>query len=353
MSGDADADPGGSDATGRAVPVDAVGHLVSPRSRAVRRLLTSSPAYMTVVLVVIVVLFSLIKPDAYPTAFNAKNVILGAAVFVVMATSMTFVMVAGGFDISIGSILVFADVVAAKAMSSVGDHGALTIVVGVVAAVVAGAAWGMFNGFCITRLRVPALITTLGTLGAALGMAQVITSGIDVRDVPQPVLSLSSQNLFGVSWLVVFAALVAVVGGLVLATTRFGRHTYVIGSNAEAARRAGIRVNRHVLALYTLSGITAGLAGMMSLTRFTTTDITGHTNDSLIVITAVVLGGTSLFGGVGTVIGAVIGVFIPTALTNGFIVSGVQPFWQQVAIGFVLIAAVYIDQIKRRQRESA
>lgn len=322
------------------------------RARARRRLMTSSPAYMTIVLIVVIVLFSIVRPQAFPTAFNAKNVVLGASVFVVMAVSMTYVMVAGGFDISIGSILVFADVIAAKAMTAVGDHGALTIVVGFVAAIASGAAWGAFNGFCITRLRVPALITTLGTLGAALGMAQVVTSGIDVRDVPAPVISLSTSSLLGLNWLVWFALVIAVTGGVVLAVTRFGRHTYIIGSNAEAARRSGLRVDRHVLLLYTFSGVTAGLAGMMSLVRFQTTDITGHATDSLTVITAVVLGGTSLFGGVGTVIGSVIGVFIPTTLDNGFIVSGVQPFWQEVAIGFVLIAAVYIDQIKRRQRES-
>jgi ribose transport system permease protein len=141
------------------------------------------------------------------------------------------------------------------------------------------------------------------------------------------------------------------VGGLVLHFTRFGRHTYVIGSNAEAARRAGIDVDRHLMWLYAISGAAAGLAGMLSLTRFATTTIAGHGTDALQVITAVVLGGTSLFGGVGTVIGTVVGVFIPSVLNNGFVVMNVEPFWQEVAIGFILIAAVYIDQLKRRSRD--
>jgi ribose transport system permease protein len=323
----------------------------SDRSRAIRRFLASSPLYMAAVLIVLIVIFSILKPHAFPTTFNAKNIVLSAATFVTMATGMTYVMVAGGFDISIGSILVFADVVAAKTMDRFGDHGYLTVLVGLVVAMLAGTAWGIFNGFCITKLRVPALITTLGTLGAALGVAQLITKGNDVRDVPNSVVKVSSQTFLGFGWLVWIAAVIALVGGLVLHVTRFGRHTYVIGSNPEAARRAGINVDRHLLKLYGISGLLAGVAGMMSLTRFTTTDISGHSTDALTVITAVVLGGTSLFGGIGTVIGTVVGVFIPTVLNNGFIVINVQPFWQQVAIGFVLIIAVYLDQIKRRQRD--
>src|SRR4029078_2244143 len=175
----------------------------------------------------------------------------------------------------------------------------------------------------------------------------------DVRGVPLTLIDISSGRFLGLSWIVWVATLVTVVGGLVLHFTRFGRHTYVIGPNAEAARRAGIDVDRHLLKLYALSGLLAGLAGMLSLTRFATTTISGHSSDALQVITGVVLGGTSLFGGIGTIIGTVVGMFIPTVLQNGFIVTNVEPFWQEVAIGFILIAAVYIDQVKRRSRERA
>jgi ribose transport system permease protein len=211
----------------------------------------------------------------------------------------------------------------------------------------------VFNGLCITRLRVPALITTLGSLGAALGIARLITQGNDVRGVPLTLIKVSAGGFLGLSWIVWVAAVVTVIGGLVLHFTRFGRWTYIIGSNAEAARRAGIDVDRHLLKLYALSGLLAGLAGMLSLTRFATTTIAGHATDALQVITGVVLGGTSLFGGIGTVVGTVIGMFIPAVLQNGFIVTNVEPFWQEVAIGFILIAAVYLDQLKRRSRERA
>ena len=318
-----------------------------------RRLLNQSPVWMGGVLLVLIIVFSILAPEAFPTVENFRNVLMDAAVLMVMAVGMTFVMVAGGFDLSIGSVLVFSGVCGVKAMEALGTDNALTVVVGLVASCIAGLGWGVFNGFCITRLRVPALITTLGSLGAALGFARLITHGNDVRGVPLALINVSTGGLLTLNWIIWVALVVTLIGAFVLGMTRFGRHTYVIGSNAEAARRAGIDVNRHLLKLYALSGLLAGLAGMLSLTRFATTTISGHSSDALQVITGVVLGGTSLFGGIGTIVGTVVGMFIPTVLQNGFIVTNVEPFWQEVAIGFILIAAVYIDQLKRRSRERA
>jgi ribose transport system permease protein len=200
---------------------------------------------------------------------------------------------------------------------------------------------------------VPALIVTLGSYGMALGFAQIITHGTDVRGIPDRLNTTIGIGMLGaIPWIVVIAALVTLVGGVVLATTRFGRHTYAVGSNAEGARRAGVTVRRHLIAVYALSGLLAGLAGDLSLARFQTTTIAGHTTDNLSAIAAVVLGGTSLFGGIGTMFGTVIGVFIPTVLQDGFVIVGIQPFWQSVAVGAVLIAAVFVDQWRRRRRES-
>jgi ribose transport system permease protein len=307
---------------------------------------------MTGVLVVLIIIFA-IADSAFATGSNFRNILTDASILMVMAVGMTYVMVAAGFDLSIGSVLVFSGVVGVKAMIALGTDNAITVLVGLLVSCAGGLAWGVFNGLCITRLRVPALITTLGSLGAALGIARLITQGNDVRGVPLTLIKVSAGGFLGLSWIVWVAAVVTVIGGLVLHFTRFGRWTYIIGSNAEAARRAGIDVDRHLLELYALSGLLAGLAGMLSLTRFATTTIGGHATDALQVITGVVLGGTSLFGGVGTVVGTVIGMFIPAVLQNGFIVTNVEPFWQEVAIGFILIAAVYLDQLKRRSRERA
>jgi ribose transport system permease protein len=180
-------------------------------------------------------------------------------------------------------------------------------------------------------------------------VAQVITDGVDLRDVPFTLVdTIGTGRVAGIPWLVIIAAVVAIIFGVLLAFTRFGRHTYAIGSNVEAALRAGINVDRHLIKVYSLAGFLAGFAGFLSLARFSTTTIGGHSTDNLQAIAAVVLGGTSLFGGIGVIAGTVIGVFIPIVLQYGFIVSGVKPFWQQVAIGAVLVLAVYLDQIRRR-----
>lgn len=334
----------GSPAPGAAV--GAAGRRPGPAGR----LLRTSPAYMFGVLLVLILFFSILRPDAFPTTSNGRNVLNDAATFMVMAVAMTYVMVAAGLDLSIGSVLVFSGVVSAKVMQGMPDSG-LTVFVGLIVAMAGGLVWGIFNGLAVTKLRVPALITTLGTLGAALGVARVLSNGNDIRDVPLSLIKISVGGFLGLSWIVWIAIVVVIIGGLILQTTRFGRHTYIIGSNDEAARRAGIDVDRHLLRLYALSGLFAGLAGMLSLTRFSTTTIAGHAQDPLTVITGVILGGTSLFGGVGTIIGTVVGMFIPAVLQNGFVVVDIEPFWQQVAIGFILIAAVYIDQLRRRSRE--
>ncbi len=326
---------------------------VPPWRRTVRRLAGASPTYMLLVLAAMFLVFSALAPGTFPTQGNVRNLVVDTSVFLVMATGMTFVMVAAGLDLSIGSVLVFGGICASKTMSWVGGQGAWTALAGLAAALVGGLVWGLFNGFCVTRLRVPALITTLGTLGAALGVANLMTNGNDVATVPSILIDIQIDYVLGLPWIVWLALVVVVVGGAVLHFTRFGRHTYIVGSNDEAARRAGINVDAHLVKLYAISGLLAGLAGMMSLVRFSTTTIGGHSQDALTVITGVILGGTSLYGGAGTVIGTVIGIFIPTVLQNGFVVQNVQPFWQNVAIGFILIAAVFLDQLKRRSRDRA
>ena len=368
---------------------------VSARRRYILRGLNSSPAYMFGVLAALFIVFSILSPDTFPTQANVKNLVVDTSIFLVMAVGMTYVMVAAGFDLSIGSVLVFSGICAVKTMNlvvdtsiflvmavgmtyvmvaagfdlsigsvlvfsgicavktmnAIGGQGYATVLAGLAAAIVGGVAWGLFNGFCVTRLRVPALITTLGSLGAALGIANLLTDGNDIAVAQKAMIQLQISNVLGFPWIVWIALVVVVIGAAVLRYTRFGRHTYVIGSNDEAARRAGINVKRHLVQLYVISGALAGLAGMMSLVRFSTTTIGGHSQDALTVITGVILGGTSLYGGYGVVLGTVIGIFIPTVLQNGLIVEQVQPFWQNVAIGFILIAAVYLDQLKRRARD--
>ncbi len=301
------------------------------------------------VLIVIIAVFATLAPISFANVGNARLIAQNASILAVLGVGMTFVIITAGIDLSIGSVMVFSGVVAAKAMLALGGEGWGTALAGVVISVLVGLAWGVVNGVLIARARIPPLIVTLGSLGMALGLAQILTGGVDVRDVPSVLQdSVGYGNVLGqVPVLTLIALVVVVVGGVVLHVTRFGRYTYAIGSNEESARRVGIRVDRHLIKVYALSGLLAGLAGVLSLAQFGTTAIAGQTQTNLNVIAAVVIGGTSLFGGVGTIFGTVVGLFIPAVLQNGFVIVGVQPFWQQVAVGAVLIAAVFIDQRRR------
>jgi ribose transport system permease protein len=314
-----------------------------------QRLVTGSSTSIALILVGLIVVFSLLRPEEFFDVNNARNIATDAAVLLVIGVGMTFVIITAGIDLSVGAVLVFAGVVAAKAMNEVGGDNWGVILVGLAAALASGLGWGLLNGFLVAKAKLPAFIVTLGTLGMALGSALLITGGVDQRDVPFKLVdTIGSGRAFGeVPYLVLIAAAVALVFGVILAATRFGRYTYAIGSNEEASRRAGINVDAHLIKVYAIAGTLAGLAGFMSLARFATTTIGGHSTDNLDAIAAVVIGGTSLFGGIGTMVGTVVGVFIPAVLRNGFVIVGVQTFWQQVAVGAVLIVAVYLDQLRR------
>ena len=320
------------------------------REPSASRWLSHPTTTMLLVLIGIATIFSLRAPSAFPTADNARNLSADAAILLVLAVGATFVIVTAGIDLSVGSVLVFSSVIGAKAMEHAGGEGLATMLVGLVAALAAGAGWGLLNGTLVAKLKVPSFVVTLGSFGAAYGFALIITNGVDVRSVPFRLVDFGNGRLFGIPELALVAILVTTVFALLLSQTRFGRHTYAVGSNEESARRAGINVDRQLIGVYTIAGLLAGLGGFLSLARFGTTTVAGHTTDNLQVITAVVIGGTSLFGGSGAMLGTAVGVFIPIVLANGFIVLGVLPFWQYVAVGAVLVLAVYLDQRRRARR---
>ncbi len=316
-----------------------------------QRLAAGSSTQIGLILVALVVAFSLLSFDDFFAVANARNIATDAAVLLVLAVGSTYVIVTAGIDLSVGSVLVFSGVIAARLMNEVGGNGWGVIVLGLVASLLAGLAWGLFNGVLVAKAKLPAFIVTLGSLGMSLGAAYLITGGVDEREVPFPLISnFGIGRVLGIPYLVLIALAVAIVFGFLLAQSRVGRWTYAIGSNEEAVRRAGVNVDRHLIKIYALAGTLSGLAGFMNLARFGTTTIGGHATDNLNAIAAVVIGGTSLFGGIGSILGTVFGVFIPAVLQNGFVIVGVQAFWQQVAVGGVLILAVYLDQLRRSRR---
>jgi ribose transport system permease protein len=318
--------------------------------------------WIFVLLIALIAIFTTLRPEQFGSGFNLSMLAINAAILLVLSVGQTFVIIAGGIDLSVGTVLVFASITSAQVMLRIsgaagGTYGTTqggwgVVFVGLMVALVSGAFWGAVNGVLVAAARIPPLIVTLGTFGMALGFAQILTNGTDIRAVPEILVdAIGSGTIAGVPVLVVIAAAVALVGAVVLHLTRFGVHVFAVGSDKEAARRAGIQVGAKLVAIYVLSGTLAGLAAMMSTARFATTTIGGHAMDNLSTISAVVLGGTSLFGGIGSIAGTVVGVFIPIVLLNGFVILGIPPFWQTVATGAVLILAVWIDQLKRRARE--
>ena len=324
--------------------------------RALRRLISANEAWTVIALLAIMIYFTAAAPGKFLTTSDLSNIAANAAPLLVMAIGQTYVILTAGIDLSVGSVLVFAGVVAGEYYQHHPAAGANVgwgvILVGMLIALGVGMAFGAVQGFVIAKAKVPPLITTLAGLLVAEGFSYLITGGSDIRSVPNRLEStIGLGSVGGVPWLVIISFALTIVFGLILAYTRFGRYTYAVGSNAEAARRAGIKVDGHLIKVYALQGLLSGAAGLLSLAYFGTTTISGHSTDNLTVITAVVLGGASLFGGRGSMFGTLLGVFIPAMLLTGLVILAVNQYWQYVAIGLVLGAAVYLDQFRRRLRE--
>jgi ribose transport system permease protein len=318
-----------------------------------KRLWRTQAVMTGTVLLIMMLFFTALFPAQFPTPFNLEHLIIDYSGIAILGVGLTFCMTSAQFDLSVGAVLVLSSVLGVKAMEFVGGGNWLTILAGFLAAIATGLLAGFFNGWLIVKARVPSIIVTLGSLSVAQGLSYIITGGRDLNTVPELLVNtIGFGRLFGVfPYVVLVALIVVIVGTVTLSMTRFGRYTAAVGSNIEAARRAGINVGWVVIRLYLISGSMAGLAGFMSLARFNATALNGHTQDNLTALLGVVLGGTSLFGGSGTVAGTTIGIFIPAVLSNGLILMNIFPYWQFVVIGLVLISVVYIDLVKRRTRD--
>jgi ribose transport system permease protein len=314
----------------------------------IKRIVALQSFWILGVLLIIVAFFAVTAGGNFLSTSNFSLISQNVAVWAVLGVGMTFVIITSGIDLSVGSVLVFSSVISAKVMEAIGGDGWGVAGIGLLAAVGSGLLWGLLNGFLVAKAKVPALIVTLGSLSVALGLAQVITKGLDIRAVPAALTDFNTYiRILGIPALPFVALVVVIVGAIVLHKTKFGRYTYAVGSNEEAARRVGVKVNRHLVMVYALSGLLAGFGALLSLAQYGTTTIAGQSLTNLNVIAAVVIGGTSIFGGEGSIFGTVVGLFIPAVLQSGFVIIGVQPFWQGVAVGSVLVAAVYVDQSRR------
>ncbi len=285
-----------------------------------------------------------LSTDTFLSVRNILTILLQISVVGVIAVGQTMVMITSGIDLSVGGIVGLAGVVTTLLVSKAG----LPIAAGMLAGPLVGLACGLVNGALITRVGMPPFIATLGTMSVTRGLAMVLTGGVAVYNLPPGFAWLGNGAVLGIPAPVVVLALVAAVMSVVLNKTPTGRYAYAIGSNAETTRMSGIDVSRQLVKVYALSGLLSGLAGVIQASRIVTGQPTAGMGIELDAIAACVIGGASLFGGVGTVVGSITGAALMGLIRNGSNLLNVSAFWQQIVIGVIIWIAVAWDQYRRK-----
>ena len=290
-------------------------------------------------------LFLTIASPYFATTSNLSSVIRQTSVITIMAMGMTVVIASGGIDLSVGSMVGLTGVCGAMLIAA---H--FPTWMALVGAILAGTIAGAINGSAIALLRIPAFIATLGALGIYRGFTLMITGGLPIANLTRDFGVLANGAVLGVIPVpLLFVVAVACLIHVILSRTRLGRYSYAMGSNVEAARCSGIQLGKYTVMIYALGGALAGLAGMIEAARLVTGQPTAGDGYELRVIAAVVIGGGSLNGGRGTVLGTIVGSLIMALLSNGCNLLGVSPFLQQVIIGVVIVLAVTLDEFQRRR----
>ena len=278
------------------------------------------------------------------TQTNLSSVVRQTAVINIMALGMTMVIITGGIDLSVGSILALAGCLGTMTMTS-----GWPVWAGIAVGILVGCLAGLLNGALTTRLRINPFIVTLGTLLIIRGVALILTNGMPVQNVPKAFSFLGEGSVGPVPFVLVILLMIAVIVHIILERTKLGRYAFAIGSNPDAAFYAGIPVKFHTTVIYGICGMLTGLAGMIESSRLMTGQPTAGQGYELPAIAAVVIGGGSLRGGEGSVVGTLIGAFIMGLLSNGCDLLGIQPFVQQATIGAVIILAVSVDELRKRK----
>jgi ribose transport system permease protein len=298
-------------------------------------------------LIVVTAVFTLLQGATFLSIYNVQTIAAQTVIVGLGAIGMTFVIISGGIDLSVGSVIALSSVVTAMVLS----HG-MPPALAALAGTATGALVGLINGTLISRLRVVPFIVTLGTMGIARGLAKYL-AGEQKIDAPAAWLAGVMAKAPTPEWLLFAPGMwilcgLALLMGFVLRRSVFGVHTYAIGSNEATARLCGVRVPRVKVAIYTCSGVFAGLAGVMQYARLTVGDPTTAIGKELDVIAAVVIGGSSLSGGVGGIGGSMVGAFLMSVLANGCTLTGVPNYVQEILIGVIIVVAVAVDRLRQR-----
>jgi ribose transport system permease protein len=296
--------------------------------------------------------------DSFFTPVNGWNILRQISVNLCLSIGMTLIILSGGIDLSVGAVLALAGAVAAGVLKNgialplFDTLVQFTVVGAVVAGLVVGLALGWFNGFMITRFRIPPFVATLGMFSIARGLTMLWTGGFPITDLGDGFGYMGTGVFVGVPMPVWITLALVALFVVVTRKTRFGRYLYAVGGNERAARLTGLRVNRIKIWVYTLGGGLAGVAGLLVTARLDSAQPNAGLGYELDSIAAVVIGGTSLSGGRGSVMGTVLGCLIIGVLNNGLFLLNVSPFWQQVVKGGVILVAVAIDKMNSKDEDT-
>lgn len=300
-------------------------------------------------LIVLIGVFAVLSDD-FATLRNARNIFNQITINTILAVGMTFVILIAGIDLSVGAVMAFAIMTAGTVLKLEGLPTGVAIFLAILTALGVGMAMGFFNGWVSERWHLPSFIVTLGTLNIARGAALLTTDASTLYQFPAAFTAFGTNTIFGstIPFIFLVALALVLVSWFVLARTTFGRLIYAIGNNEEAVRLSGHNPAVYKIAAFTISGLTAGIAGIVLMSRLTIASPIVGIGFELNAIAAVIIGGTSLFGGKGTIIGTLIGASIIGVLENGLVLLGVEDFMRQTITGFVIIIAVIVDYYRNQ-----
>ncbi len=311
-------------------------------SNMLSRLLRAREFFLVAMIVVIGIVLHLITGRFFTTP-NLNAISLGFATSAIMIFGMTAALVSGGFDLSVGSVFAMGGVTAAIALRA-----ELPIPVAMLCGVGSGLLAGLVSGLLITKIQINPFITTLGMLGIARGVSLAVTEGNPIARLPEEFLVYGQGKTLEIPNLILIALLTILIGDILMRRSSAFRQIYYVGGNEEAARLSGINVDRVKIGVYVLSAMLAALAGVLSVSRFTVADPGSGTGEELRIIAACIIGGCSLRGGKGTVIGGLLGLIFVGFINNGMILLRVPVYWQQLSMGVVLLLAVGFDTFSQR-----
>ena len=308
------------------------------------------------ILIILAAIFTYQEP-AFATERNFWFLLRQNFVYGILAVGMTFVILTGGIDLSVGSVVAFAGMVGAAVAKgsnwrdvSNPDAGGTAVLMAALAAVAIGSVAGLIHGFAIAKLNVPAFVVTLGGLAAWRGATQVLSQGTPINTFSDDYRFWGSGFIGPVPVPVLIFAFFVIVGYFVLRFTTYGRSIYAVGGNPEAARLSGLNTTGLIMSVYVITGFLAGLCGFLLTSRLGAAEVVAAQGYELVVIAAVVIGGTSLFGGEGSILGTLVGTLLIGVLNSGLAINNVNPYYQPIIIGLIVVFSVYLDQLAKRRR---